>query len=244
MRGVLGTLLVFLLAAVFVRLGFWQLDRLEQRREHNAALAERLDAAPVQLLRVPRDTTGWIHRHVVLRGTWDADGIILYAGRNLGGVPGVHVLTPLRLAASGARVLVHRGWLPAPDGARPDLREVENDGVVRAKGIVVPFPAGRSPPPPEGWARADTPAFRRTWYSIDAEAIRRQYPYELGAVAVQLIPEEDAPRLPVRLPAPALDDGPHRGYAIQWFSFAVIALLGWAALVRQARSRTRGAGVR
>ncbi|HEX5724904.1 MAG TPA: SURF1 family cytochrome oxidase biogenesis protein, partial [Longimicrobiaceae bacterium] len=37
-RAVVAGVCVLLLAGVFVRLGFWQLDRLEQRRARNAAL--------------------------------------------------------------------------------------------------------------------------------------------------------------------------------------------------------------
>jgi surfeit locus 1 family protein len=39
-----------------------------------------------------------------------------------------------------------------------------------------------------------------------------------------------------RLPPPALDEGPHLSYAIQWFSFAAIALIGGAAVA--VRNRT------
>jgi cytochrome oxidase assembly protein ShyY1 len=28
-----------------------------------------------------------------------------------------------------------------------------------------------------------------------------------------------------------MDEGPHFGYAIQWFSFAIIAIVGWTALL-------------
>jgi cytochrome oxidase assembly protein ShyY1 len=34
---------------------------------------------------------------------------------------------------------------------------------------------------------------------------------------------------------PALDEGPHRSYALQWFSFAVIALVGAALMVARER---------
>jgi surfeit locus 1 family protein len=79
------------------------------------------------------------------------------------------------------------------------------------------------------------------WFSIDPEAIRKQYAYPLGAVAVQLVPEDGAPRLPARLPAPSLDEGPHKGYAVQWFSFALIAVVGWGALVMKSNPRGRAA---
>jgi len=56
---------------------------------------------------------------------------------------------------------------------------------------------------------------------------------------IQQLQPEPARGLPRRWPAPALDDGPHLSYAIQWFSFAIIVLAGTAALLRRpGRSRT------
>jgi cytochrome oxidase assembly protein ShyY1 len=43
---------------------------------------------------------------------------------------------------------------------------------------------------------------------------------------------------PVRIPLPALDEGPHKSYAVQWFAFAAIALIGTAAVVRGEWTRT------
>jgi surfeit locus 1 family protein len=237
--GVVATLFVFAVAAVCVRLGFWQLERLGERRERNAALTERLSSEPAPLRSSLNDTTDWTYRRVVLEGTYDEDRLIVYAGRSLRTVPGVHVLTPLRLEETGEWLLVNRGWMPAADAASPDLEAIETSGPVRATGIVVPFPGGRSPPAPAA-KDSDGRAFRRTWFSIDSAAIRAQFPYALGAVTVQLLPEESAPELPVRLQPAVLDEGPHRGYAIQWFSFAAIAIIGWAAMVMKSGSRSRG----
>ncbi len=46
-KWIIATVVVLALAAVFVRLGIWQLDRLEERRLTNAVGETRLDAAPV-----------------------------------------------------------------------------------------------------------------------------------------------------------------------------------------------------
>jgi surfeit locus 1 family protein len=40
---------------------------------------------------------------------------------------------------------------------------------------------------------------------------------------------------PVRREMPVLDEGPHRGYAVQWFAFAAIALAGAVAVVWRER---------
>ncbi len=42
---------------------------------------------------------------------------------------------------------------------------------------------------------------------------------------------------PVRIPLPALDEGPHKSYAAQWFAFAAIALIGTGVVMRSEWSR-------
>src|SRR5690606_13168983 len=133
-----------MVAAVCVRLGIWQLDRLGQRRERNAALEARLDVAPVTLTGLPADTAGLTYRRARARGAFDGERTIVLPGRSYRGSPGVHVLTPLRLGGSGPGILVNRGWVPAADGATvplDSLRTASADTTV--EGILLPFP-GRS----------------------------------------------------------------------------------------------------
>jgi len=44
-----------------------------------------------------------------------------------------------------------------------------------------------------------------------------------------------------RLTVPPLDEGPHLSYAIQWFAFATVALVGAGFVIRQARGANRDA---
>jgi surfeit locus 1 family protein len=229
-RGVVASLLLFAAAAACVRLGFWQLERRTQRHERNADLAARLDASPAPLIAPVTDTTGWLYRRVTLSGRFDADRTIILPGRSWHGAPGAHVVTPLLLEGGGA-VLVDRGWVGAADGATVDLETVEPDGPVAATGLILPFPGRGSRFASTG---PDTAAsgFRRVWFALNEPALRRQFPYPLGEIQVQLLPGDSArATIPLRLPAPALDAGPHLGYAIQWFSFAVVALVGWMAMI-------------
>jgi cytochrome oxidase assembly protein ShyY1 len=43
---------------------------------------------------------------------------------------------------------------------------------------------------------------------------------------------------PIPAPLPDTSEGPHLSYAIQWFTFAAIALVGYGLLVRRARRGT------
>jgi surfeit locus 1 family protein len=239
--GVLGTLAVLVVAAVCVRLGFWQLDRLDQRRQRNAALQARSVQEVIALATAPLDTAGLIYRRVRVSGGLDHDRSIVLAGRSLGGAPGVHLLAPLRFP-DGSAVLVNRGWVASPDAASIALDSLAPAGPIAADGLVLPLPGaqGLDSGRDDAGGDAAAPAFQRTWFRMDPVALRRQFPYPIAEVEVRLLPDGAEAARPQRLPPPAIDDGPHLGYAIQWFSFAAIALIGWGAMVvrRDTRRRT------
>jgi surfeit locus 1 family protein len=226
-RGVLwGTIVVAIVALVCVRLGIWQLQRLDQRRARNEATRERMREAPAQLRALSQDSGGLIFRRVVLSGEYDDAHTVIIAGRSLRGVPGVHVLTPMRVG--GSAVLVNRGWMPSADAARIEVDSIREPGPRNLNALVTPFPEdyGR-PPAAEG--------FHRVWFQMNGERLRRQFPYPVLPVIAQILPYPGQPRYPIRLRPPEMDEGPHFGYAIQWFSFAIIAIVGWTALLLRRR---------
>jgi surfeit locus 1 family protein len=233
-RGMIwGTLIVLIVAAGCVRLGFWQLDRLGQRRALNQATRQRMGLPPVQLSSAVSDSNGLIFRRARLSGDYDDAHSIIVAGRSLRGVPGVHVLTPMRIG--GAAVLVNRGWMPSADAATVPIDSVREPAARGLDALLTPFPhdygSGTQPD-----------SFQRVWYSMDATRLQRQFPYRVLPVIAQILPHANQPRYPIRLQAPQIDEGPHLGYAIQWFSFAAIALIGWTVLMlrtRQADARQK-----
>ena len=69
---------------------------------------------------------------------------------------------------------------------------------------------------------------------VDLETLQEQVPYELLPMYVILRTQHpEQGDLPVPEPPPELTDGPHLGYALQWFAFGSIALIGWVILVRR-----------
>jgi len=230
-RGAVGTLIVLIVAGVCVRLGVWQLDRRTQRAALNAGVESRMEEPPAELTGAPHDTVGLLYRRVHVAGAADLDRAIILPGRLYRGSPGAHILVPVRLF-DGTAVLVDFGWAPAADGATVPVDSLPIRGPVDAVGLVLPFP-GEAPHArtvaPDEVPR--TAGFRRVWYAMNTDLLRAQFPYDLGDVSLQLLPAESAPPMPVRQPAPPLDPGPHLGYAIQWFSFATIAIVGWLVMV-------------
>jgi surfeit locus 1 family protein len=233
--GVIATIGVLVVVALCVRLGFWQLDRLRERRALNARVAARLTAPPVSDIGALSDTAGLVYRGVTARGRFDNDRAIVLPGRSHRGVPGVHLLAPLRLEGRDDAVLVNRGWIPAADAATIRLEQFALPGATAVRGLILPFPgAAQSLAPGRSAARTDT-AFRRIWFRVDPAALRAQYPYALLPATVQELPVEGSVGYPVRLDPPPLDPGPHLGYALQWFSFALIGIVGWLVLVLRRR---------
>jgi surfeit locus 1 family protein len=239
-RRTLFYVLAFVMAAVCVRLGVWQLSRLSERRASNRLVEARLDSAVTPFAELPRDTALARYRRVTLDGVYDAAHELLLVGRSRNGSPGVYLFTPLRVEGSDTAVLVNRGWIYAPDAMTvADPERWREPGPVRVTGFVQTF----HPDGPGGSAIADRPgALRRT----DPEAIRARLPYPIAPVYVIAIQAEGdsargaADSLPVRLSAPALDEGSHLSYAIQWFTFATIAVAGSSVMWWQERRRRSG----
>jgi surfeit locus 1 family protein len=243
-------LLVFLAiaaaaAAVCVRLGVWQLSRLAERRARNRAVAARFTAPPAPYRALPADTAARHYRRVVVAGRPDYGREFVLANRTREGSPGVHIVTPVRVApAAGGPggdtlVLVNRGWIYSGDGTRVDLaRWREGDSLAVTGYVEIPSRRpGAARLGGRGAGGRGYPAYR----FLDPATVGADLgaPVTRDYVVAEPPPGEAAPPQdrPVRLPPPALDEGPHRSYAIQWFSFATVALVGGAAFARAQRRR-------
>jgi len=218
------------LAVAFVilttSLGFWQLRRLAQRRAQNAEVTSRLAEAPIPVRQLTHDSAALHYRRVLLHGAYDYAHEIKIAARSRLGSPGINVVTPLRIVGTDTAVLVNRGWLYAPDGLTVDLsRWREGDSVNStgyARPLFKPFPGSAVLP-----GRPDS--FR--W--LDLGALKARVPYPVYPFVIVL--EGDTAgrgNTPPRVPPPPLDEGPHRSYAIQWFSFTIIAIVGMYFFLR------------
>lgn len=235
-----------LVAATCVRLGIWQLDRLEQRRTLNASIRAGLAAAPAPLGELAgEDPATLAYRRVEVAGRYDPSREVLWYGRALNGEPGHHVLTPLLLdepVAGAAAVLVDRGWVPFELDTPPVGPAAPPAGEVTVSGFLLPV-AGESDVVLERGAGGRVLTVSRD----EPAAIGRELGLELYPLPVQL-QRQDPPQpsaLPAVVPPPELSEGPHLSYAIQWFTFATIALVGYVLLVRrELRDRARGAASR
>ena len=118
-KWILATILVVIVAVVFVRLGFWQLDRLAQRRALNAQLSAQMEAAPLVLDAdtINDDLSEMEFRQAIVKGEYDFSQQITLRNQFINGQLGVHLVTPLKIEGTDPAVMVDRGWIPMEDQA-------------------------------------------------------------------------------------------------------------------------------
>ena len=234
-RSIVFCAFAVLAAALFARLGFWQLARLHAKVQRNVSIAAQQSAQNVEFASLPRDTALAHYRRATASGRFDFDRELVLSARTHEGSPGVDLITPLRRAGSDTAVLVDRGWVYSPDGASVDRARWREPDAATVTGYVEQY----APDAGTTSFRTDPRVVRR----ITRREATSRIPYPLAPY--YLVQTGDtASSHPVRREMPALDEGPHRGYAIQWFAFAVIALAGAVVVAvrerRMADAVTRG----
>lgn len=208
-------------ASLFIRLGFWQVGRLKERKARNAVVAARLDSAVISPAALPADTGLLRYRRVAVTGRYDFAHEVILSNRTRRGSPGVNFYTPLRVPGRDTAILVNRGWVYSPDATVVDEARWREPEDAEVRGFALPFPApGHGDPHVHGR--------ERTLRHPELAAMREMIPYPITDYYVVQTDTThfDIDSTPARLDPPALDEGSHLSYALQWFSFAAIALGG------------------
>ena len=215
-------LIVGLAAALLCgRLGFWQLSRLTERRERNATIEHRRSEPLLEIDNPGSISDSLVYRRVRVEGRPDYDREVVVVGRSHGGIPGVHVVTPI-VTHDGSAVLVERLWVPSPDAATVDLTMLHEDTILAVEGILME--PGRARPTSEG-----------SWpihvVSLKPDALADRFPYPVWALSLRRTSHSVSGVSLV--PVPELSEGSHLSYAVQWFAFALIAVIGSVVLTRK-----------
>ena len=221
------TLVLLLLALVFVRLGLWQMERKSQKE----ALFDQFGNAPMLKLEEAVQSESLFAR-VEAYGQYDTERHVLLDNKILNGRAGVQVLTPFTLPG-GKRLLVNRGWLPlAPD--RQTLPEVLTDrGPKTISGILNRLPGGG---PRIG--EADV-LVKDRWPQLvtyfEFSDIAAALGTSLLPWQLQLDPADESGFEGRQWKAAVMGPEVHGAYALQWFALALASLVIWITLsVRRA----------
>ena len=226
-----GLTLVALLAfGLTLALGRWQLSRAADKEALQAAITAQRARPPLDGAALAADgaaADALLHRPVVLQGRWLAGHTVFLDNRQMNGRPGFHVLTPLRLADSGAVVLVQRGWVPRNFVERVALPAVDTPaGQVALQGRVAPAPARLY-----AFEGAERGMIRQN-LTLTAFRVETHLPL-LDVTVVQTgDPSEGLLR---QWPEPVSGVARHYGYAFQWFGLSglVAVLYVWFQIVRR-----------
>jgi surfeit locus 1 family protein len=216
-------------ALVCLRLGFWQLDRLSERRTANAAALAARAAPRVSLDPAAATDRRLDGREVRASGRYDHNYDVVLRGRSYRGSPGVEIVSPLVLEDGRTAVLVNRGFMPTPDAVTVQTDSVREFGLVEVQGTALLVPSAPGEPLERG--------HRTTWARLNWEKLSAGMPYQLAPLYIRQAPDSALPRFPRRLDPIPIDDGPHLNYAIQWFAFAVMAVVFGFVIWRQKRER-------
>ena len=240
-RWIIATLLVLFGAGVCIRLGIWQLDRLDQRRAFNARVLAQVDQ-PTLILdceALAEDIASMEYRPVQVSGEYDFSQEIALRNQYYGSEWGVHLVTPLKISGSDQSILVDRGWIPAADFEAGDWSKFAEPGIVTVRGVIraaqskAQLGSLTDPTPAPGEAP------RQAWYFVNIELISKQIPYALLPAYIQQAPDPSWTTLPYRTqPELEITEGPHMGYALQWFTFASILSLGYPFFIRRQEKRS------
>jgi surfeit locus 1 family protein len=228
---------VVLLCLVFVRLGFWQLDRHRQRGDFNAEVAAAAQAQPLRLPgaqvdQLRADPEAFAYRSAVVTGEPRPAEAFLLRGRTWQGQPGVHLMLPLRLD-DGSLLIVDRGWIPAPDAVRADPAPFLDELPSRYAGLLFALHPGEEQARPLRIEVAGREVL--TVARLEPATLAAQLAAEPLPLYLRELPREDRHGPPFAAAAPPPDPGPHLSYAVQWFSFAAIGLVGLLILGRRQR---------
>ena len=215
------TLLTLLMLALLTSLGFWQLDRAEQKRRLLAQYQGQVADAPVRVEDGLVADAALDYRPAQVKGEYDGAHQFLLDNRTRNGVAGYEVLTPLRIAGGEGAILVNRGWVPQgpsrqqlpPLPVPPGPQALE--GLLKRPSRVFTLGEGEDRDP--GWPKV----LQRVRLELQTEQLK----YPLQPMLLLLGPEE--PGGFVREWKPVAGFGPERntGYAVQWFSLATALLL-------------------
>jgi len=219
--------------ALFMLLGRWQWHRATQARSLQQAFAEGSGAG----IDLDQHAAATLPRYTGVRasGRYDSRHQFLLENVSHAAQPGYYVLTPLRLA-DGRTLLVNRGWIPLTE----NRRQLPDVGVPDTPGSAVWGRLDNLPLPGISLGHA-APLPAAPWPKLTSFPTMTDLAAALGRPLEprQLLLDARAPHGYVRdWQPPGMSPAQHLSYAIQWWTFAALAVVLYGALNRRRRART------
>lgn len=214
------TLLTACLLPLLLGLGFWQLDRQQQKLDILGTYQQRISAPPLRLLEEWQQLQGAdaSYRRVQFTAELQAQPVILLDNKIIDGVVGYEVVQKAVLNAQQA-AWVNRGWVPA-GRTRQDLPVPGiPSGYIDLQAHVY-IPLG------EQFILSNQPLSVSSQTPIIAQQIDMAELQQLSQPQQSfphLLRLEEGSRAALEIQWPAINTRPekHQAYAIQWFAMAL-----------------------
>ena len=204
----------------FFKLGFWQLDRKDEKItliSKEAVLNASLGIAPSDITSASESGTP-----VVLKGTFDKKVILLLDNKILDSVVGFEVLQLFR-DQSGLNFIVNRGFVPAPRtrSEKPEIREIDDFAKV-LKGYVYQQPKNPYALEPE---KVDY-KFPQIVQIPNILELSRELDTEISPFIIRM-QDNQIGALPRGWQVSNIKPENHQAYAVQWFLMSLAILIAW-----------------
>ncbi len=219
--------LIIATLALLITLGFWQLDRADEKRAIEDQIANA-NAGDVELITSLDLLSDKEYYHVLLRGSYIEDRQFIYDNQIVDQIPGYYVLTPFVLKGDSRAILINRGFIPW-NGRRDQIADIDIAEKITEVKVQISKPVKR--------------------IELKASQIKRDFPVLIQALdlaEMSAIASLDFANI-VGLLSPESENGfvrkwepytgsieRHIGYAIQWFLMAlVLSIIGVLLALKQ-----------
>ncbi len=185
------TIIGSILIIAMLRLSYWQWQRHLLKIEHIKVLQERIDMPVADISEILNKNTDFeklAYRKLKIQGEYDFSNEIILLNRRLNSLPGVHVITPLKLKADGQYILVSRGFIPKSHSELQNRSIFQKNSSDSFIGLIKNSQEKRfflAPSDPDYPPRVDA------WLRVDIQKIAKQLPYSVLPVYAEIMGKED-----------------------------------------------------
>jgi len=218
---------------LFIRLGLWQLHRAQEKEWLLQKFAERAQHKPLSGNEL--SNLSWsnsLYYQVQLIGKYDNFHTFYLDNKTFQGQAGYEIFTPFKAEGFATPILVDRGWLPA-GASRAALPKVSAESMAMASGTLTPAP--------HFFALGSvfdgtTPSWPLRIEFMDLQILSKLLGYSLFPYILSLDSATTA-GLTRTWQIVIMPPEKHRGYALQWFAFALTVFILFVALNWNARKK-------
>ena len=204
----------------FIKLGFWQLDRADQKKIINMAFVERQNQSPIQLNNetIQMPIKDIIRHRVSMRGESLNDKNIILDNQILQEKAGFLIYTPFKILDSNKVILINRGWYPLSNSRKdipniPPIKEIQT-----IEGEISQMPSSGISLGKVITEKLDESSFRLQ--KMDYEVLSSLISKDLMRYVVKLKNPIFDKTYVLDSGMPVPDSDKNYGYAFQWFAMA------------------------